>query len=412
MLVSNWPAAFAHVDADCFFASCELVRRPELRGRPLCVLSSQDACVVAKTYDAKAAGITTGMTRWEAKRLLPHAVFLSADFRYYGLLSDKLFSILRRYSPVVEEYSIDEGFLDLHGLRSLYRKSYQAIADEIRGVIRQELGITVSVGVSVTRILAKMASEYNKPDGTTIVAGKRIHDFLQHLAVRDIPGIGRNRDALLDKFAIRTAADFVDTHEREIKRLLGRAGSDLWHELQGTSIYKLETGIRLPKSVSRTASLGQVTQDMDIIRHHLVQHAMRLCAELMFKRLTARQFTVFVTLKSFEQCSTTVTLPYASADYFLFVHEAFNALPNLITAQQDYRGCGLIATEIAGREEVNFDLFQQIEQQHEARHLQLLKVMHSLNHKYGGKVLQMGTILMQPYLATQVKFKYPLFECR
>ena len=412
MLVSNWPAAFAHVDADCFFASCELVRRPELRGQPLCVLSSQDACVVAKTYDAKAAGIATGMTAWEAKRLLPHAVFLSADFRYYGLLSDKLFSILRRYSPVVEEYSIDEGFLDLHGLRSLHGKPFQAIADEMRGVVWQELGITVSVGVSVTRTLAKMASEYNKPDGTTIVAGKRIHDFLQQRTVRDIPGIGRNREALLDKFAIRTAADFVDKPEREIKRLLGRAGTDLWHELQGMSIHKLETGIRLPKSVSRTASLGRVTRDMDIIHHHLAQHAMRLSAELMFKRLTARQLTVFITLKSFEQRSTTVTLPYPSADYFLLVHEAFKVLPDLVAVQQDYRGCGLIATDIAGREEMNFDLFQQIEQQHETRHLQLMQVIHHVNHKYGSKVLRMGTILMQPYTATQVKFKYPLFECR
>ena len=118
MLVSNWPNAIAHVDADCFYASCEQLRRPDLKGKPLCVLSSQDACVVAKTYDAKAAGITTGMTVWDARKLLPDAIFLPADFRYYGQISDKLFSILRRFSPTIEEYSIDEAFMDMMGLRN------------------------------------------------------------------------------------------------------------------------------------------------------------------------------------------------------------------------------------------------------------------------------------------------------
>src|SRR3989337_4258556 len=102
MLISNWPNSIAHVDSDCFYASCEQLRRPDLKGQPLCVLSSQDACVVAKTYDAKAAGIKTGMPVWEAKKLMPTATFVSADFGYYGQVSDQLFTILRRYSPDIE----------------------------------------------------------------------------------------------------------------------------------------------------------------------------------------------------------------------------------------------------------------------------------------------------------------------
>jgi len=165
----DWPNAIAHIDADCFFASCELVRRPELIGSPVCILSSQDACVIAKTYDAKAAGIKTGMPVWEAKKLMPHAVYLSADFHFYGLLSKKMFSILKRYAPDMEIYSIDEGFLDLNGTRDLWKKDYKGIAHDIRRSVQREVGITVSVGVSITRILAKMASEYNKPNGVTIV---------------------------------------------------------------------------------------------------------------------------------------------------------------------------------------------------------------------------------------------------
>lgn len=411
MPVLNWPNAIAHVDADCFYASCEQLRRPDLKGRPICVLSSQDACIVAKTYDAKAAGITTGMTAWDARKRLPDAVFLSADFRYYGQISDKLFAILRRCSPAVEAYSIDEGFMDMKGLRSLHRKPYQQMADELRATVQQEIGITVSIGISVTRTLAKMASEYNKPNGTTIVAGRHIHDFLQQVSVRDIPGIGGNREALLKKFGMHTAADFATAAEHHIKRLLGKAGTELWHELNGTSLYQVETEPRLPKSVARTASMGQLTQDQAIIRAHLGRHAMRLSKELMKKRLAARRLTVFLTLKSFDKQTATAQLPYPTADYFLLMAEAGRAVEGLFDPRQVYRACGLIATDITIRQAGNFDLFQQAERQHEDKHLKLLETLHRVNHKYGDNVLSMCSALKPGNKVARARFRYPMLEC-
>ncbi len=109
---------------------------------------------------------------------MPEAHLLSADFYYYGLISEKMFSIFRRYSPDIEAYSIDEGFIDMNGIRSMWRKSYHEIADDIRRAVYNEVGITVSVGISTTRILAKIASEMNKPNGTTIISGRRISNFL------------------------------------------------------------------------------------------------------------------------------------------------------------------------------------------------------------------------------------------
>ncbi len=410
MLVSSWPNAIAHVDADCFYASCELLRRPDMKGVPLCVLSSQDACIVAKTYDAKAAGIKTGMTVWDAKKLLPDAAFLSADFQYYGQISDKLFAILRRYSPAVEEYSIDEAFLDMKGLRSLNQKSYEQIADEIRAVVQQEVGITVSVGISVTRTLAKMASEYRKPNGTTIVTGKRINEFLQHLKVRDIPGVGENREVLLNKFSMQSAADFANASEREIKRLLGKAGTDLWHELRGTPIYPLIIQPQLPKSVSRTASMGQLTQDKAVIHSHLLRHAMRLSKELIEKRLTTRNLIVMLTLKSFEKQLLSALLSHPTADYFLLADAAGKALEEMFGLAQSYRACGLIATEIAPSRSDDFDLFQQVEKKREEKHLKLLQAMHGVNYKYGGNVLSMAAAI-KPVSHRAVRFNYPLLEC-
>lgn len=410
MAAPSWPRAFAHVDADCFFASCELLRHPELRHKPLCVLSSQDACVVAKTYDAKAVGIKTGMPVWEAKKLLPHASYLSADFRFYGQISDSLFAILRRFSPVVEEYSIDEAFIDLAGLHGMHGKTWRELADEMRSAIRRELGVTVSVGISVTRTLAKMASEYNKPDGTTIVAGSRIRDFLQRAGVRDIPGIGRSREALLLQSGIRSGADFSAASERQIRHLLGKGGVELWQELNGDAIYAVEREARLPQSVARTASLGELTRDRETIHGNLVRHAMRLSRELIVKRLTAKQLTVFVTLKSFAKCAETRDLAYPTADYFELMKQAGEMLEVLFDRRQIYRACGVIATGIAPREAALFDLFQQDDLKREERHVQLLQTVYAINDRYGNNSVSICGLNGREAKPAQ-RLRYPQIKC-
>lgn len=411
MPAPGWPNAIAHVDADCFYASCELLRRPELRNVPVCVMSSQDACIVAKTYDAKAAGITTGMAVWDARKLLPGAAFLPADFRYYGQMSGKLFSVLGRFSPVVEEYSIDEGFVDMNGLCALHRKSYRQIADDIRETVRQQVGVTVSVGVSATRTLAKMASEYHKPDGTTIVSGGRIREFLQRVSVRDIPGIGGNREVLLNASGIYSGADFAAAGEQRIRRLLGKAGAELWQELNGTPIYRVEPGSGLPGSVARTASLGQPARDKATVHAHLVHHAMRLSGALMEKDLTAKYLTVFLALKSFDKLAITSELPYPTADYFLLAKQAGKALDELFDPGRQTRACGLIATGIAIRQAGNFDMFQQAERQQEEKHLKLLETLHSVNRKYGSNTMTVCASLQQSKKGSHARFGYPVLEC-
>jgi DNA polymerase-4/DNA polymerase V len=337
-------------------------------------------------------------------------VFLSADFRYYGQISDGLFSILRRYSPMVEEYSIDEGFIDMTGLRTLYRKPWQQIADDIRNTIHNELGVTVSIGISVTRMLAKMASEYNKPNGTTIVAGRRIMDFLQQVRVRDIPGIGANREALLKKFNIRSGAEFAAAPEHHIKRLLGKAGTDLWHELNGTSLYGVESEPPLPKSVARTASMGQLTREREVIRSHLMRHAMRLSRELIEKRLTAKQLSFFLALKSFDKCAQTRQLAYPNADYFVLVEEAGNMLDALFVPAHTYRACGLVATGITARETAVYDLFQQCELKVEERHVQLLETVYAINDKHGANSVGICGMAGRGG-EQQQRFCYPVMEC-
>jgi DNA polymerase-4/DNA polymerase V len=405
---SNWPNAVAHVDADCFFASCERLRHPELKDTPLCVLSSQDACVVAKTYDARAAGITTGMPVWEARKILPHAAYLSADFGYYGKLSDKLFAVLSRYSPELEACSIDEGFINLNGLRGLWRKGYQEIADAIRDAVRSEIGISVSVGVSVTKTLAKIASDFHKPDGTTVVSGRQIGEFLQHVKVKDIPGIGANRQALLHKFGIVSADQYIATDEALIRRLLGKSGTDLWQELRGTSIFRLELAPRLPKSIARTASLGEVTDDRDTLAAHLTHHTTRLASELITKRYVTSRLTVFLTLKSFDKLVWEARFQPPTASYFRLSAAVRESLGKLYRPEQFYRGCGVVAAEIASASSLTPDLFGATDG--DERQGKLLETVVSINRKFGKETVQMLAALPLKGKKPQARFQLPLFE--
>lgn len=408
MLLSDWPNAVAHVDADCFFAACEIARRPELRARPVCVMSSQDACIVAKTYDAKAAGIYTGMPVWEAKRLLPRAVYIPADFGYYGQMSDKLFAILARFSPEVEVYSIDEGFIGMNGIRSLWRKSYAEIADTIRAAVKSEAGITVSVGVSVTKTLAKIASDVHKPDGTTLVAGREILPFLGGIKVRSIPGIGANREALLNKFKIFTAADYAQADSALIRRLLGKAGTDLWHELRGTPLFSLELAPKLPKSVARTASLGQVTQDRNLIAAHLSHHTTRMATELATKRYLAQRLTVFLTLKSFASRAVETRFDDPTANVFAFSRAVREAFAQLYSPGEFYRGCGVIATEIRPAAERSLDLFGEVFD--DDRKEKLMETVDALNKKYGNHTVSMLAAMSAMKKKTRSRFRLPMFE--
>jgi len=404
--LTDWPNAIAHIDADCFFASCELVRRPDLIGSPVCILSSQDACVIAKTYDAKAAGIKTGMPVWEAKKLMPHAVYLSADFRFYGLLSKQMFSILRRYAPDMEVYSIDEGFLDLNGTRKLWKKDYKAIAHDIRRSVQREVGITVSVGISVTRILAKMASEYHKPNGVTIVPHSMVTLFLERTELSDICGIGRNREATLNKFGIHTPIDFVNTDVSRIRHLIGKSGTDLWFELRGKSIMGLELNPPCPKSVARTASMGEITSNRDTIISHLTRHTFRLATEMVTKKLLTKRITICLTLKAFNAVSAKVDFDYPTNNYFKLRIAVRNMFADLYCSGEHYRACGITAEKITKAEETMPDLFGVMK--HDSAQADLLLTVDRINKRYGNNTVNMAGAYAVQKSGMKVRFMYPM----
>ena len=230
LTIHSWPRAILHVDADAFFASCEQAIHPELKGRPV-ITGKERGIVAAASYEAKAKGIKRGMRLFEVRKVCPDAVILPSDYETYSLFSLRMFEIFRRFSPDVEEYSIDEAFVDLTGLRRSFHGPYGMIAEKMQLAIEKELGITVSIGVSLSKVLAKIGSKHNKPHGCTIIPGRDIHLYLEELPVEKVWGIGANTAAYLNKHRIATALQFAMKDEKFIKKYLSKPYQEIWHEL-------------------------------------------------------------------------------------------------------------------------------------------------------------------------------------
>src|SRR6476619_7496621 len=216
-----------HLDADCFYVSAERVRHPDLAGKPVGVLGNNGACVIAKSYEMKAAGVKTGTPIWDAKALCPEGVYVKRDFYWYEVLSRKMLDIVGRFSPSVEYYSIDECFL----------RAEPRAAVTIRDHIREHAGLPVTIGVARTRTLAKLFSDTAKPFGAvTVLTRDHERELLAKLAVTEISGIAGRRAARLLPYGIRTCLDLADAPGHLVKQLLTKTGYELWLELNGTQV--------------------------------------------------------------------------------------------------------------------------------------------------------------------------------
>lgn len=271
-MIISWPEVVLCLDGDAFFASVTQAVHPELKGKPV-VTGWERGIATAVSYEARALGIERGMRCWEIKKQFPNVVITHSDYRLYHLFSEKMFSVIRKYSPCVEVYSVDEGFADLKGMRRPLHMSYEQIATTIKREIEGSLGITVSIGVSVTKSLAKLAVNKNKPSGLTIVPGKEIDDLLKDVPINKVWGIGGATTAFLQKLNINTAYEFAKKPEYFIKQNFSKPYQEIWRELNGEMVYGVNPDAkRVYKSMTRSSTVTPPTNDKNILYARLLSH--------------------------------------------------------------------------------------------------------------------------------------------
>jgi|WetSurMetagenome_2_1015567.scaffolds.fasta_scaffold00139_32 DNA polymerase IV len=355
--IHSWPQAIMHLDADAFFASCEQAVHPELKGRPV-ITGKERGIVAAASYEAKAKGIKRGVRLADVKKICPDAVILPSDYETYSLFSLRMFSVIRRFTPDVEEYSIDEAFADLTGLRRTFHGPYISIAKQIQETIERELGITVSVGVSLSKVLAKIGSKHNKPRGITMIPGREIHNYLSELDVGSVWGIGPNTAAFLRKFGINTALDFARRDEGFVTKRLSKPYHEIWHELNGRSVYPVTTETKSSyQSISKTRTFTPPSMDRTFVFAQISKNLENACIKARRYGLSASRLVIFLRTQDFSNSGAELKLTCPSAhpsDLFGPLREVFGAIyrPNIL-----YRQTGVVLAGLVAESRVQYTLF-------------------------------------------------------
>ena len=276
------PRQILHIDLDAFFASVEQAMDPRLKGLPVivgAVPGTVRGVVAAASYEARALGMKTAMPLGQAQRIAPHAVFLPGRYHHYRAVSDQFMAILGDFSPDVEPFSMDEAWVDLTGFEPFYGSS-KAAAQVIQSRIREELGITASVGIATSRVVAKVASEREKPNGLVVVPPGQEAAFLAPLPIRELPMVGEKTEVKLRQYGVETVGQLAAMSPNTLKHMLGVMGQVLLRLAHGQDSASLQPEPAEAKSVSRSTTLTKDTLDRRLLHSLLYYLSERVAAEL------------------------------------------------------------------------------------------------------------------------------------
>lgn len=289
-----------HVDMDAFFASIEQLRHPELRGRPLIVGGRGDpnsrGVVSTASYEARRYGIRSGMPLRTAYGLCPACIFLPVDYEHYAAVSKQIKAILHEFTPLVEDGGIDEAYLDVSELE----QSPVEIAKAIKRRIKEETGLTCSAGIAPNKLLAKMASDLEKPDGVTPITEKDVKNRIWPLLARKLVGIGPKTQSRLEERGIRTIGELVKVDLETLIDWFGNAYGNYLHEAsRGIDESPLITHWE-PKSHSHEVTFEEDTDDLAFVKEALLELVQRVAAELASQGYKGKTVTVKLRFADFE----------------------------------------------------------------------------------------------------------------
>ena len=350
--------AILHIDGDAFFASCEVAMNPALKGRPV-VTGKERGIASSLSYEAKAKGVKRGMVISEIRRLCPDVVILPSDYETYSIFSKRMYNIVRRYTSDVEEYSIDECFADLTGLRRALKMTYEDMAKNIKKELDTELGMTFSVGLAPNKVLAKLASKWKKPSGLTIINSNEIDRFTKEVVVGKIWGIGSATSAYLGKHGIKTAFDFVNKNPAWVEEHLSKPFIEIWHELRGDFIYDLNTEERHDyQSISKTKTFTPPNSDRQFIYSQLSKNVENACIKARRHNISCKKFFFFLKSQDFHHYGLEVSMLRASSAPQDFLFEIKKNFDRVYKREVQYRATGIVLMELIDNSVVQPDLFQ------------------------------------------------------
>ena len=387
----SFPRAILHVDGDAFFASCEVAKNPALRGKPV-ITGKERGIVSACTYDVKARGVKRGMQLGEALKIVPDAIVLPSDYETYSLFSERMYKIVRRYTPAVEEYSIDECFADLTGFRRTLRMSYLKMAEAVKNDLERELNITFSIGLSATKVLAKIGSKWKKPSGLTVIPLADASRYLAETPCIKVWGIGHNTAFYLEKFGIRTALQFVRKDEAWAREYLSKPFFELWRELRGEVVYEINsTGRETYQSISKTKTFTPPSRDAAFVFSQLSKNIENACIKARRWNLATPEVFFFLKTQDFKYHGYEIKLPYATSVPQDILREVSRFFSRVFDKEKLYRATGITLMKLRPASEVQLDLFGKVK---ESEGLKLVfGGIDAISKRYGKHAVFLGSSL-------------------
>ena len=373
--------AIVHVDGDGFFASCEVALNPRLKGLPV-VTGQERGIATAMTPEAKALGIHRGMPVFQIKKLYPQAVVVNSNYHNYGIFAQRMYDIVRRFTDRVEEYSIDECFADITGLERA-GVSYVDIARSIKEALNRELGMTFSLGLAPTKVLAKVASKWRKPDGFTVIEPEDIQEFLRPLEVGKVWGIGPASSMHLQSLGVKTALDFVSRPAEWVSMSLSRPHLELWHELRGTTVYKLHTGEseESQKSIQSTRTFPRPTTDKSFIISELSRNVENACIRARAQGLVSQRVYYFLKTQEFRYHRYEIPLTIALQTPESVMREIMRTFDAVYEPQTIYRTTGVTLSALVPESIQEIDLFGEVVKKRKWN--EIFNVVDKIDRRYG-----------------------------
>jgi DNA polymerase-4 len=379
-----------HLDMDAFYASVEMLDKPAFRGQPVIVGGPQKRGVVsAASYEARKFGIHSALPIAVAMRLCPQGIFLPVRMSRYKEISDQIFEIFLRFTPLVEPLSIDEAFLDVTASIRLFGPA-EEIAKQIKNQVRDEIGLTVSAGVAPSKLVAKIASDLNKPDGLTIVPEGKVQNFLDPLPIEKLWGVGKITQKDLSLLNVKTIGDLSRLPKDLLRRRFGQQGLQLYFLSKGIDDREVQPE-RIIKSIGREETFPE-----DILVKEKAEKEILILSQRVARRLrrhgkAGRTITLKVTYDNFTRITRSLTLPAATDDGRTIYRVALELLEKTEIGNRPIRLLGIYLSQLTRPGEGQLSLFDQTNGIKKTDRLN--QALDTIHDKYGDQAIRSGRIL-------------------
>ena len=389
-----------HCDCNSFYCSVELLSHPELRAVPTAVCgdpSSRHGIILAKNEPAKKSGVRTAETIWQARQKCPGLVLLPAHHGLYREYSKRVNAIYDRFTDLIEPFGIDESWLDVTGSLHLFGGDPRALADRIRAAVREELGLTISVGVSFNKVFAKLGSDYQKPDATTVITVDNFRQMVWPLPVTDLLYVGRAAARVLGQYGVTTIGELANFDRFALVELLGKQGGQLWeyaNGLENSPVARAGT-YTPPKSVGNGETFSRNLTRRDEVSRGVAMLADEVASRLRKHGMKAATLQVTVRDPNFKDTCRQRPLNVPTNTARELTGAAMDILGRSWKTGTPIRAITLTASGLVPEEETaeQTDLFQSAAPKKRAKVERLERAMDAIRAKYGRGAVTVASLV-------------------